>query len=241
MTLQESRTTSMLVSWQEPKCKNTANLTHYEVTIEPTWNGTGAKHLRIEPSCLLRTSSSSVSLLLNDSTCNDTRLSADLQSCSPYNIAIEPFYVLDSANNASSTSLETFTNATDDDTKVVNLKVERSSSTWFILAWTRPKCRLPIQQWTLVLDDEQPVELPGDCPKQDQLSGYLLNVSDVIMCVDKQTIPGFTIVPCTNYTMDVSATLSKVGHAQSSTVQVSATSEREYTVTAKTDFISFMC
>lgn len=193
-------THSLELRWMEPRCKASALLHHYDVTVN-------SSVLEILPDCLQQMEENTVSLVLSDSTCNQKGFSLD--SCSIYDITVLPVYSLSTANEDLFGKQKTsHTLAEDYEASVNNLTILDSGGQWISLSWPRPACRMPIASWSLALREDLKskieVNLPAECPISNHSENTLsLNVSDqTVYCQNSAPVDtAFPIVPCSKYTV----------------------------------------
>lgn len=219
------------MTWFEPKCRATANLVYYNVTVKPDWAlGTHVEQtfLKIKPECLDQIPNGQVSVTLNETVCGR---GYKFVSCAPYVIEVLPVYQLPSANeNLLRWETLTQTLPVQNEASVNNLTVQQVHTRWITVSWLIPTCRLPISAWNLTeLSSEMAVLLPPDCPTYVNTTHLALNISDSIFCRNSSIPINFEVpfIPCTNYTLGMYVKYSNLDVQPGTNNIVSATTEIE--------------
>ena len=193
-------TDSIKLTFDEPKCKVSAGLMLYIVIIT-TLRDQSYPPLFVEASCV-----ENGSLTLGSSaTCQSA--TTTLASCSFYNISIYPIY--DSISNvlANGASVPAYTERVPGDASVTNLLSNPLLSSSIQLQWRRPKCAHEINEWRLLVSDhgtKQAFSIPYQCPN---ISGdiFTLSISENIKCANQQSLPGYSVLPCFDYQVQLEA------------------------------------
>ena len=187
VNLMDRGPSSVRLLWEEPVCKISASLLSYKITIYSDWTREPAIRFDIAVPCLVKQSANSVSLLLNNVTCNNTKLDSCLHSCSPYRIDVLPIYNLSSANNEASNSRTALVNtlpSNASETSVVDFRVVDEGTRWFVLSWKRPWCRIQVIGWIVsLLYGGRNDSIPVDRLDYDNATDYFsFNVTDTLPC-----------------------------------------------------------
>lgn len=205
---------ALTLEWNEPRCRDSAIVKTYNITVAPNWTSTLGQEEKSEvlipPDCLTELpnvpgSTRRVSITIGEIMCNS--LNVQLISCAPYELTVTPMYEVTSANEGVTGRREaTRTEPLSEDLNV-HLSVKERGSRWFLLSWNQPNCSLPVTRWTL--DDNslnKSISLPPYCVLQndEELS---FNVSSNVVC---DNIPGMTIKPCTHHNFTLKLKLSSI-------------------------------